>query len=192
MPELLLASTSSARRALMDALLLPYRALSPGVEEEVPPGTPVRQAVQQLAERKARAVAARHPQALVLGADQLVEVEGEVLGKPADLAQARSQLRRVLGRTHSITGVCLLGPGHLALHVEETRLTLYPLAEEELERYLALGEWEGSAGSYRVEGAGLGLVSRMEGELTNVRGLPMVAVVRMLRAAQVPFFPPQG
>src|SRR5690606_9912586 len=84
MKALILASTSSARRALMDGLGLPYRAESPGVDEAVSPTLSAREAVQELAARKARAVQARHPEAWVLGADQLVEVEGEVLSKPAD------------------------------------------------------------------------------------------------------------
>ena len=173
----------------MDALGLPYRALSPDVDEHVPPGTPAREAVRQLAERKARAVVARHPEALVLGADQLVEVEGEVLGKPADRAQARRQLQRVLGRDHHIvTGVCLVGPGVFATHVEATRLRFHLVSGEELERYLDLEEWRGCAGSYRIEGAGMGLIEELEGDLTNVRGLPMVAVVRLLRGAGVRFF----
>lgn len=199
MPELLLASTSSARRALMDALGLPYRALSPDVDEHIPPGTPAREAVRLLSERKARAVAERHPEALVLGADQLVEVDGEVLGKPQDRAQARAQLQRVLGHDHHIlTGVTLVGPGRgtgpqvRARHVESTRLRFHALTPEELERYLDLEEWRGCAGSYRVEEAGMGLVAELEGDFTNVRGLPMVAVVRMLRGAGVEFFVPRG
>jgi septum formation protein len=175
----------------MDALGLPYRAASPDVDESVPPGTPAREAVRLLAERKAHAVAARHPGALVIGADQLVEVEGEVLGKPADRDQARQQLQRVLrkGGHHILTGVALVGPGVHSTHVEATRLEFYPLTPDELERYLDLEEWRGCAGSYRIEGAGMGLVAELEGDMTNVRGLPMVALVRMLRAAGVPFFP---
>lgn len=190
MSELVLASTSSARRALMDALKLPYRALSPGVDEDLPPGLKVEDAVAMLAERKAYAVQEKLPGALVLAADQLVEVEGEILSKPADRAQAKRQLVRLLGRPHHIvTGVCLARTGASWRHVERTRLHFYPLEEEELERYLDLGEWEGCAGSYRIEEAGMGLLQSIEGDLTNVRGLPMVAVVRMLREAGVTFFP---
>jgi len=193
MPELLLASTSPARRALMDALGLPYRAVSPDVEESVPEGTSPTQAVSMLAERKARAVADRFPDALVLGSDQLVEVEGHALGKPADRAQARAQLGRILGRPHRIlTGVCLLGPGLRRLHVEPTILRFHALSDEELEGYLDLEEWRGCAGSYRIEGAGMGLLAALEGDLTNVRGLPMIVVVSMLREAGVPFFPRLG
>lgn len=193
MSPLILASTSSARRALMDGLGIPYRAESPGVDEEVSPTLSAREAVQVLAARKARAVQARHPEAWVLGADQLVEVEGEVLSKPADRDAARRQLGKLLGHTHDIcTGVCLVGPGgHIAEALEVSRLTFYPVSPEELERYLDLGEWQGCAGSYRIEGAGQALLARLEGDRTNVQGLPMLTVVRMLREAGLSFFEPR-
>jgi septum formation protein len=177
----------------MDGLGIPYRAESPGVDEDVSPTLSARQAVQALAARKARAVHARHPEAWVLGADQLVEVEGEVLGKPADRDAARRQLGKLLGHTHDIcTGVCLVGPGgHIAEALEVSRLTFYPVAPEELEKYLDLGEWQGCAGSYRIEGAGQALLARLEGDRTNVQGLPMLTVVRMLREAGFSFFEPR-
>jgi septum formation protein len=194
MKALILASTSSARRALMDGLGLPYRAESPGVDEEVSPTLSAREAVQVLAARKARAVHARHPEAWVLGADQLVEVEGEVLAKPAHRDAARRQLGKLLGHTHDIcTGVCLMGPGgHISEALEVSRLTFYPVTPEELEKYLDLGEWQGCAGSYRIEGAGQALLARLEGDRTNVQGLPMLTVVRMLRDAGFSFFEPRA
>jgi len=189
MRELILASTSPARRALMDGLGLPYRTEAPGVDEDVAATLSAHQAVQVLAERKARAVQQRHPQAWVLGADQLVELDGEVVSKPATREAARAQLGKMLGRTHSLcTGVCLLGPGHAAQAVEVARLTFYPVGPEELERYLDTGEWEGCAGSYRVEGQGQALLQRLEGDRSNVQGLPMLTVVRMLRDAGFGFF----
>jgi septum formation protein len=194
MKPLILASTSSARRALMDGLGISYRAESPGVDEDVSPTLSAREAVQVLAARKARAVHARHPEAWVLGADQLVEVEGEVLAKPADRDAARRQLGKLLGHTHDIcTGVCLVGPGgHLSEALEVSQLTFYPVAPEELEKYLDLGEWQGCAGSYRIEGAGQALLARLEGDRTNVQGLPMLTVVRMLRDAGFSFFEPRA
>jgi septum formation protein len=174
----------------MDGLGLPYRALAPGVDEHLPPGVSALDAVRRLAERKARAVHARHPEAWVLGADQLVEVGQEVLGKPKDRDAAREQLKRLLGATHAIhTGVCLLGPGGaLTEAVETTRLTFFPVSPQELERYLDTAEWEGCAGSYRVEGQGQALLAHLEGDRTNVQGLPMLTVVRLLREAGFGFF----
>jgi septum formation protein len=182
---LLLASTSPARRALMDALGIPYRTEPPGVDEGVPEGTSARDAVAILAERKARAVADRHPDAWVIGSDQLGWFEDERLGKPEDRAQAKRQLGRLSGTTHSLfTAVCLLGPGGAQeVEVDEARITLYPLSEEELERYLDTGEWEGCAGSYRVESRGQALMAAIEGDRTSIQGLPMVPLIAMLRRA---------
>ncbi|NVJ27592.1 septum formation protein Maf [Myxococcus sp. AM011] len=190
MKDLILASTSSARRALMDGLGLPYRTSSPGVDETVAPHLSAKEAVRELAARKARAVHARHPDAWVLGADQLVEVAGEALTKPEDRDAARTQLGKLLGHTHDIhTGVCLVGPdGHLEEAVETARLTFHAVTPDELERYLDLNEWEGCCGSYRVEGAGQALLARLEGDRSNVQGLPMVTVVRLLRRAGFSFF----
>lgn len=187
MRPLLLASTSPARKALLDALGVPYRAESPGVDEAVPSGRSAKEAVAELAERKARAVRERRPEAWVLGADQLGWFEGERLGKPADREAAARQLSRLSGKTHELwTGVCLLGPGHREVAVDVARITLYPLTDEERARYLDLGEWEGCAGSYRVEGRGQALMAAIEGDRTSIQGLPMVQVVAMLRRAGVP------
>jgi septum formation protein len=188
MMEILLASTSPARRALMDALRLPYRAVAPGVDEAVPAQTRVRGAVALLARRKAEAVRSQSPKALVIGADQLVDLDGRRVEKPADLPAARAQLRSLLGRTHEIlTGVCVLWPGGALEEVDIARVTFYGVADDELERYLATEEWHGCAGGYRIEGAGQALVEHLEGDRTSVQGLPMIRLVRMLRAAGVAF-----
>jgi septum formation protein len=184
---LLLASTSAARRALLDALGVAYAVAAPEVTEDVPPLTTPEEAVRMLALRKARAVAARRPEALVLGADQLAEVEGQVLGKPEDREAARGQLRGLLGREHRLlTAVALVGGGQEALEVDLVTLRLFALGESELERYLDTGEWQGCAGGYRIEGRGQALVSELRGDRSSVQGLPMLRVVRMLRARGVP------
>lgn len=191
--ELILASTSGARRALMDSLGVRYRTVAPGVGEEVPAGTSAQAAVAMLAHRKAAAVFAQNPQALVIGSDQLVSADGEVLGKPPDRDRARAQLQKLSGRSHQIvTGVCLLGPGIDERHVDVATLTLYPLTADEVEGYLDTREWEGCAGGYRVEARGQALFSRIDGDRTGVRGLPMVALVGMLRRAGVRFFESPG
>jgi septum formation protein len=183
---LLLASTSPARRALLSGLGVPFTAEAPGVDEDVPPGTSPRAAVALLAERKARAVATRHPGAWVLGSDQLLDLDGRALGKPADRAAAEAQLRALSGRTHLLhTGVCLVGPPGAETVVETAKLTLYPLTDVEVGAYLDTGEWEGCAGGYRVEGRGQALFSALDGDRTCVQGLPMLQVVRMLRQAGI-------
>lgn len=187
MDPLFLASTSPARRALMDGLGVPYTAESPEVDEAVPAGLSAEQAVAVLAERKARAVWARHPEAWVLGADQLGWFAGARLGKPVDRDAADRQLAQLAGKCHELwTGVCLLGPSFRELEVDVARLTLYPLSDAERSRYLDTGEWQGCAGSYRIEGKGQALMAALEGDRTSVQGLPMLRVVAMLRRAGVP------
>jgi septum formation protein len=173
----------------MQSLRVPFRSEAPEVDEHLPPDTPVFDAVVMLAERKARAVFERNPSALVVGCDQLAAVDGDALGKPADRRAARDQLLRLAGRTHQIvTGLCLLGPGVRELEVDVAQLTLFPLAQDEIERYLDLGEWEGCAGGYRVEGAGQALFSEIAGDRSAVMGLPMVRLVRALRRMGWRFF----
>jgi septum formation protein len=187
--ELLLASTSPARRALLTSLGLPFRAVAPEVDEDVATGTPAAHAVALLAERKARAVAGRFPSALVIGSDQLVAVEGRTLSKPPDAATARAQLAALAGRAHEIhTGLCVIGPGFLETEVDTARLHVWPLTDAELDGYVATGEWEGCAGSYRVEGRGQALFQRIDGDRAAIQGLPMQRLVRILREAGVRFF----
>lgn len=187
--ELVLASTSSARRALMEGLGLPFRAVAPGVEEDVPAGTTPEAAVALLAERKARAVFEKHPGTLIIGSDQLVSLDGHALGKPPDAKAARAQLASLRGRTHEIlTGVCVVGAGFVAVEVDSAKLTVLPLSDEELDGYVATGEWQGCAGGYRVEGRGQAIFQHIDGDRSAIQGLPMQRVTRLLRAAGVSFF----
>ena len=157
------------------------------MDEDVPVGTPVEAAVRMIALRKARAVAARHPEALVLGADQIAEVDSRTLGKPRSREEARTQLGSLLGRTHRLlTAVALVGGGEEQLELDVVTLRFHPVSVDELERYLDTGEWQGCAGGYRIEGRGQALVDVLEGDRTSVQGLPMLRVVRMLRARGFP------
>lgn len=187
--ELLLASTSSGRRALMEGLGVAFRAVAPGVDEDVPPGTSPQHAVAMLAERKARAVFDRFPRALVIGSDQLVSLQGETLGKPENEAAARKQLGSLRGKTHEIfTSVCVIGAGFLQTEVDTAKLSVLPLRDDELEGYVATGEWRGCAGGYRVEARGQALFERIDGDRAAIQGLPMQRVTRLLREAGVKFF----
>jgi septum formation protein len=179
-----LASTSAARRALLGSLGVDFVAEAPGVDEDVPAGMSVAEAVVLLARRKAEAVAARWPGDVVLGADQLVSLDGEALGKASNPEEALRQLKRVAGRTHDIlTGVALVGPGVDETALDVARLTVAPLGDDALRAYVATGEWEGCAGSYRVEGQGQWLFTAIEGDRTSVQGLPLLVVTRLLRQA---------
>lgn len=187
--QLILASTSSARRALMNGLGMPYVVEAPGVDEVVPPGTPPHHAVALLAERKARAVFSKKPRGLIIGSDQLGSINGRALGKAANAAEAREQLASLRGKTHELfTGVCVIANGFVVTEVDVARLTVWPLTDAELDGYVATGEWEGCAGSYRIEGRGQALFSRIDGDRTAIQGLPMQRVTRILREAGVEFF----
>ena len=187
--ELLLASTSSARKALLEGLGVPFRVVAPEVDEVVVTGTPPQHAVALLAERKARAVYSRFPRALIIGSDQLVSFQGQALGKPPDAEAARKQLGSLRGKSHDIvTGVCVVGAGFVVTEIDVARLTVLPLTDAELDGYVATNEWQGCAGGYRVEGRGQAIFQRIEGDRSSIQGLPMQRVTRILREAGVQFF----
>jgi len=172
----------------MDALGLPYRAIKPDFEEHFESKDPIALA-RELALGKAKAVAKLHPDALIIGSDQVCAFEGEIWGKPRDLDDAREKLQRLSGKTHQlITAVAVLGPKLERVEHDLVSLTVYALTPDEIEGYLSTREWEGCAGGYRVEERGMALFSKIAGDLTSVRGLPMTLVVRMLRDAGVRFF----
>ena len=182
--RLILASTSAARRALFDQVGLHYEAEAPHVDEHLDrTGPPVEQACG-LALLKANAVAARHPDSIVVGADQVLSFEGEVWAKPTDATAATAQLARLAGKTHSlITGLALVVPGRGTLQeAVETRLRMRSLEARELDAYVRTGEWQGCVGGYRIEGRGLALFEEIDGDYTNILGLPMLRVLTHLRA----------
>lgn len=188
--RLVLASTSAARRALFDQVGLLYEAVAPGVDEPLDEALGGVQQARSLALRKAEAVAARHPEAIVVGADQVLVVEGRSFGKPENEAEARDQLAMLAGRSHSlVTGIAVIAPGDEAIvEHEESRLTVRTMSAAEIAAYVATGEWQGCAGSYRLEGKGLALFERIEGDHTNVLGLPMPRVLTILRRLGVGLF----
>lgn len=188
MSRVILASTSPARRALLATVGLAHEAEAPGVDEDVPPGLAPGDIARTLALRKAAAVAARHPDAIVIGADQVLDLDGAPFGKPADEAEALAGLRRLAGRAHAlVTGLAVIAPGHPPV-VEEERTVLHvrALSADEARRYVATGEWRGCAGGYRVEGRGLALFERIDGDWTNVQGLPVPRLLGHLRRLGVP------
>ena len=188
--RLVLASTSVQRRALLFQAGLVFEAVDPAVPEPLERfADPLMQA-RAFARSKALAVASRHPDAIVIGADQVLSFEGEAWGKPADAQVALEQLQRLTGKTHVLlTAVAICGPdGSLFESHAESRLTVRDLTPQEQQAYVATGEWRGCAGGYRLEGRGLALFERLEGDHTNVLGLPMPLVLGRLRAMGVPLF----
>jgi septum formation protein len=192
MPKLVLASTSPWRKALLAQLGLEFEAVAPETPEPLElDGDPVEQA-ERFASEKAHAVARLRPDAIVVGADQVLEQDGRSYAKVETADEALEALRRLSGRTHAlITAVTVLAPGRSEWRGREvSRLTMRPLSEAELAAYVATGEWEGCAGCYRLEGRGLGLFERIEGDHTNVLGLPVPLLLTHLRTLGVPLFGP--
>lgn len=188
---LVLASGSPRRAELLAVAGIPFEvAPAPEVEHAHAAAAapmraePVRYAAF-LAEAKAAAVAARQPGRLVLGADTIVVLDGEVLEKPADEADAVRLLRRLAGRVHVVhTALALLGGPARArwAGVESTRVEFLPATERELRRYVATGEPLDKAGAYGIQGYGALLVRRVEGCYFNVMGLPLALLGAALRA----------
>jgi septum formation protein len=149
-------------------------------------GDPADVAVEN-ARRKAAAIYS-HPPApgpaeLVLGADTIVVLDGEILGKPRDAAQAREYVGRLSGRTHEVVGGIALARGGeiVATAVETTRVTFHDWDDAALDRYVATGEWEGRAGGYAIQGSGGSLVAFVDGDYLNVVGLAVSRVNELLK-----------
>lgn len=159
------------------------------VDETPLPGESARQMVRRLAQEKARLAATRLEASrpgnavLILAADTTVVLDGEILGKPADAEDARRMLRQLSGRTHEvITGIALLGlpGGTLRLADEATLVTFAQISDAEIETYVATGEPVDKAGAYAIQGGAARFVTRLEGSYSNVVGLPVELVKRML------------
>jgi septum formation protein len=183
---LVLASASPRRRQLLAWLLPEYDVDAAEIDERPEPGEAPHALVRRLAHGKALAVAARRPEAWVLAADTIVEIDGEVLGKPVDAGEALTMLERLAGREHRVaTGFTLLAPGGrvLADDVVLSRVRFRAADARALRAYVVGGEPDGKAGAYAVQGFGAGLIEQVDGSLTNVIGLPLVEVGRALERA---------
>lgn len=185
-PALVLASTSPRRLDLMREAGLDFIVVPAGIEEVHDEAAPVAELTRLNAALKANWVAERHPDAWVIGADTLVSIGGVALGKPADLDEARSMLRRLAGRTHEVgTAVCLIHAtnGQRREFLERTFVTFKPLGDEEISHYLTLINPLDKAGGYAAQEHGEVIIERVEGDYNNVVGLPMARLLEELRAA---------
>jgi len=190
-PSLILASSSPRRSELLRTLGVSFTVDPAHINEDQLPGEPALAYVLRLAEEKARAVAVRHPQSYVLGADTTVVVDGEILAKPLDAADAMRMLSLLSGRGHEvITAVSLISPGvtSSAPHAQAdtrsctTHVYFRKIQEEEIQSYVAGGEPMDKAGAYAIQGGAAAWAERMEGEYSNVVGLPLPLIAEMLKA----------
>ncbi len=184
--RLILASASPRRLALLEQIGIRPDAVDPAALDEAPARNELpRRLAARLAEAKARAVAARHPGAFVLGADTVVAVGRRTLPKPEAPAQARECLALLSGRRHRVfSGVALVTPaGPIRSRMVMTLVTFKRLSREEIEAYLASGEWRGKAGGYAIQGRAAALVKSINGSYSGVVGLPLYETNALLRGA---------
>lgn len=179
--RLVLASASPRRSAILDRLGISHVVRAPDVEELVRPGELPAVAARRLAEEKATAVPAG-PDEVVLAADTIVALGDEALGKPADAAEAEAMIARLAGREHEVfTGLALRRDGRLVSGVERTRVRFRSLAPREPAEYVSTGEALDKAGAYGIQGRGAALVESIEGDYSNVVGLPVRLLLSLLR-----------
>jgi septum formation protein len=182
--SIVLASTSPYRRSLLESAGIYCESVDPAVDEALIVGVDPVDTAMRRARAKAESVRAmRGEGSWILGADQVVHLDGHCFDKPGTAERHRAALRRLRGRRHELaTAVTLLGPERVEF-VERTYLTMRAdLSDDELERYVATGEGRQCAGGYQVEALGVLLFSQIEGCWTNVLGLPMPALVTALRS----------
>jgi septum formation protein len=186
-PPLILASTSRYRRELLTRLGLPFVVQAPGVDEAVLAGESPRALAERLALAKAQAVAAHQPSAVVIGSDQVAELDGAAIGKPGGHAAAVAQLHRMSGRVvqfHTALAVVAVGRGFVGTEMATVEVAFRRLAADEIEHYLRTEEPYDCAGSAKSEGLGIALLDRITSDdPTALIGLPLMRLARLLRAA---------
>ena len=186
--EIILASSSPRRAEILREAGIAFQICATHIDETPIPGETARAMVARLAEAKARAAAvqigASMRECIIVGADTTVELDGEIIGKPRDSADAREMLARLSGRTHHVlTGVFVLQlPGNAArAAVENSAVTFGPIGEEEIDAYVATAEPLDKAGAYAIQGLAGRYIPRIEGCYFNVVGLPLARVYGLLR-----------
>jgi septum formation protein len=191
---LVLASASPRRQELLRNAGIPFVVQPTDIPEIAREGESAKACAERLAREKALAVFRGRPEDLILGADTIVVVDGEMLGKPCDAEDAARMLRMLSGRTHQVTtGVCLVGStalitensqlttGFEDVRSETTLVTVHPLTDNDIRFYVSTGEPMDKAGAYGIQGMASRWISRIEGDYFNVVGLPVALVCGMLR-----------
>jgi septum formation protein len=188
-PLLILASSSKYRRELLGRLRLPFEVISPDVDETARPGEAPSALAERLALAKTRVVAALHPGAVVIGSDQVCELDGQALSKPGDHARATAQLRRLSGRTalfHTAVTVACTVSNFEQSAMTTVRVRYRTLSDQDINRYLHLDQPYDCAGSAKCETLGITLLEAIESDdPTALVGLPLIRTARLLRLAGI-------
>jgi len=183
---LVLASASPRRQELLRDAGIAFEVHPAHITEDPLPDETAKDCAERLAREKALTVARARPKEVVLGADTVVVVAGQILGKPRDVADAARMLRLLSGCTHQvITGVCLVVGAQSSVASEATAVTMSQLSEKEIGDYIATGEPMDKAGAYAIQGIASRWIPRIEGDYNNVVGLPVALVSNMLEKAGI-------
>lgn len=187
--DIILASTSPYRRALLERLQLGFRCIPPKVDEQPNPNEAPDSLAERLARSKAQAVASLHPKALVIGSDQVASIDDLIIGKPGNFENAKAQLLMSSGREVTFyTGIALvsLEKGLERLHVEPFRVRFRVLTDVQISNYLRREKPYDCAGSFKAEGLGIALFEQLAGnDPTSLEGLPLIKLSELLASAGV-------
>lgn len=182
MKNIILASGSPRRKELMTLAGLDFEIKVADVDETLPEGIAPFDAVKMLSLKKAKAVADEYTDKIVIGADTVVAFDGKILGKPTDKNDAFEMLRMLSGQPHKVyTGVAIICNDTICNFYEETDVEFYPLTDDEIISYINTGEPMDKAGAYGIQGKGCVLVKRINGDYSNVVGLPIARLSRELK-----------
>jgi septum formation protein len=181
---IILASASPRRRELLTEAGYEFKVVLPEIDESAFEGTEVSKYAEQLALAKAKSVAEKFPESLVIGADTVVDFQGKIIGKPANAKEAEVITRKLFSRPHKvITGVAIVRASDGVEIVESESTTVYPkpLTDKEVAEHIKSQSWRDKAGAYAIQEGGDAFIERIEGSFTNVMGLPMELLGRMLK-----------
>lgn len=190
--KLILASGSPRRRELLSRLGISFEVITKNINESARAGESPADLVQRLSKDKALAVSLDHKEDLILAADTVVALDGRIMGKPHDENEAFDFLSQLNNRTHEVfTGICLINKDQINTQVVCTRVTFGHFSDDILKAYTATGEGADKAGAYAIQGQGAFLISSISGSPTNVIGLPMQEVSKLLQASGISLFTQQ-
>ena len=187
--RIILASQSPRRRELLALIGIPHEVRPADIDERILPGEEPVPHAERLARVKAETIATRERDAVVIGSDTIVVLDGDILGKPDDTNDAKATLRRLSGRTHTVhTAVAVSRDGRTVSGVESVEVTFRQLTSEQIDAYVATGEPMDKAGAYGIQGRAAVFVERIDGSYTGVMGLPLFETARLLQQFGYPLW----
>ncbi|HEY2850033.1 MAG TPA: Maf family protein [Gemmatimonadaceae bacterium] len=186
--RVILASASPRRRELLTLVGIAHDVQPANIDESLLAGETPAAHAERLARTKAHTIAAREPAAIVIAADTIVVVDGDVLGKPADVAAARAMLARLSGRTHTVlTAIAVARGARIESAVEAVDVTFRTVSAHDIDAYIATGEPMDKAGAYGIQGFGATIVERVDGDYFSVMGLGLRRLVQLLARVDAPY-----